>query len=116
TTTDLLRGWWTFSEGPLPKRNPVRRRQWRKLLEAARGENAYFGRLHAGEWSGFFFKHHKFPRRWAPASRLDVQRADWEREWPRLLGKIEADQLETLKKSASGDVVSGEIVLGGRPV
>ena len=116
TKTDLLRGWRAFGDGPPPKRNRLRRRQWRKLLGAARGENAYFGRLRAGEWSGFFFKHHKFPRRWAPASRIDVDGADWEREWPRLLGRTEADQLDTLKRSPSGDVMSGEIVLGGRPI
>ena len=116
TATDLLRGWNTFAGGPIPRRNPVRKRQWRKLIESARGDNAYFGRLNAGEWAGHFYRHAKFPRRWAPASKIDVSDADWQREWPNLLARIDADQLEILKRSRSGDVLAGEIVLAGKPV
>jgi hypothetical protein len=41
---------------------------------------------------------------------------DWTREFPRLLDRIDADQLEILKRSPSGDVLAGEIILGGKPV
>ncbi|HYO10292.1 MAG TPA: lipopolysaccharide kinase InaA family protein [Tepidisphaeraceae bacterium] len=121
TKADILRAWRAFSDAPLPRKNPVRRRQWRKLLESAAGDNAYFARLRiaadaGAAWSGHAFKHHKFPRRWAPASRLDVTKQDWERELPHLLARVINDQLEILKRSASGDVLAGEVVLGGRPV
>lgn len=116
TRTDIVRGWRLFSDGPLPRKNKVRRRNWRKFLESSRGENPYFGRLRVGEWAGHFYRHAKFPRRWAPVSRLHVSHEDWEHEWPRLLARIEADQLEILKRSPSGDVLAGEVVLANRPV
>ncbi len=116
TRTDILRGWRTFTDAPLPKKNPVRRRQWRKFLESCVGDNKYFGKLRAGDWSGHFYRHNKFPRRWAPMSRSNVELADWQSEWPRLLERIHADQFEILKRSAGGDVLAGDIVLGGRPV
>jgi len=116
TRTDILRGWRTFTDAPLPKKNNVRRRQWRKFLEAAAGDNKYFGKLRAGEWIGQFYRHNKFPRRWAPMSRATIERTDWQSEWPRLLDRIHADQFEILKRSAGGDVLAGDIVLGGRPV
>jgi hypothetical protein len=116
TKTDIVRGWRTFTTGELPKRNPVRKRHWRKFLEASTGDNRYFGRLQHRDWSGHFYKHHKFPRRWAPMSRRDVTPEDWTREFPRLLDRIDADQLEILKRSPSGDVLAGEIILGGKPV
>jgi len=116
TRTDMLRGWRTFTDAPLPRKSAVRRRQWRKFLESCVGVNKYFGRLIAGEWSGRFYRYNKFPRRWAPISRTTIELADWQSEWPRLLKRIQADQFEILKRSASGDVLAGEIVLGGRPV
>lgn len=33
-----------------------------------------------------------------------------------LRSQIEADQLEILKRSASGDVLAGEVILGGKPI
>ena len=114
TTADIVRAWKTFSGGFPPDKNPVRRRQWRKALEASVGENRYFGRLDSGEWRGHFSKHDKFPRRWSPASGIDATPDDWQRAWPELLEAIEADRLEVLKRSRSGDVLAGEVTLGGR--
>jgi tRNA A-37 threonylcarbamoyl transferase component Bud32 len=37
-------------------------------------------------------------------------------QWPSLLARIEADQLDVIKRSRSGDVLAGEIVLGGKPI
>src|SRR5206468_4227225 len=41
---------------------------------------------------------------------------DWNREWENLLGRINADQLDILKRSASGDVLATEIILAGKPI
>jgi tRNA A-37 threonylcarbamoyl transferase component Bud32 len=117
TRTELLRGWNVLRGGiDMPRKNPVRKRQWRKFLQSAVRKNDYFGKFARRGWSGFFYKHNKFPRRWAPISRHDVGQEDWEREWSNLLARIENDQLELLKRSRSGDVLAGEVVLGGRPV
>ena len=80
------------------------------------GDNRYFGRLDAGDWRGTFFKHAKFPRRWSPVSRFDVTDEHWREAWRDLWTRIDADQMDVLKRSASGDVLEGEIALGGRPV
>jgi tRNA A-37 threonylcarbamoyl transferase component Bud32 len=117
TRADLQRGWEELGPGGMmPRANPTSGREWRKLMERTRGENEYFGRLRLGAWSGFFFKRYKYPRRWAPASSLQVQAADWERAWPLLWEQIISDQLTPMKRGASGDVLSGEVVLGGRPI
>jgi tRNA A-37 threonylcarbamoyl transferase component Bud32 len=114
--SDLLRAWDEFSGAPLPKMNPARKRLWRKGLEAARGENRYFGRVEIGEWRGHYFKHHKFPRRWSPASGIDVSLEDWQREWPKLLDAMNSDRIEVLKRSRSGDVLGAEVTIAGRMV
>lgn len=117
TRSDLQRGWDMLGPGgPLPRKNWVSSRQWRKFLERSRGENEYFGKLKFGAWRGIFFKHYKYPRRWAPASGLDVNAQDWQRAWPLLWQQIESEQLTMIKQSPSGDVMAGQVVLGGRPV
>jgi tRNA A-37 threonylcarbamoyl transferase component Bud32 len=117
TVTDLQRGWDLLGPGgAMPRRNPIAKRQWRKFLERAAGDNQYFGQLAAGEWSGIFFKHFKFPRRWASVSAMTFTDEDWEKAWPDLLARIESDSLEVLKRSKSGDVLAGEMVVGGRPI
>jgi tRNA A-37 threonylcarbamoyl transferase component Bud32 len=63
-----------------------------------------------------FFKHARYPRPWSAASRTNFTADDWRRAWPELLRRVQAGQLEIIKRSRSGDVLSGEIVLGGRPV
>ena len=113
TTTDLLRGWWALDQqGPLPAKNKVSRRQWRKFVERSRGENPWFGRIEIGDWRGFYFKQSKFPRRWASASGLTVSASTWQTAWPQLFKKIESGRLTALKRSRSGDVWAADIALG----
>lgn len=121
TKTDILGGWRTFTSADLPLKNRMRKRQWRKFLEASVGENRYFTHSRfrepsGAEWTGHSFKHHKFPRRWAPMSGRDLSKEDWEKELPRILDLVRADSFEILKRSPGGDVLAGEIVLGGKPV
>ncbi|HEV2295216.1 MAG TPA: lipopolysaccharide kinase InaA family protein [Tepidisphaeraceae bacterium] len=118
SVSDLQRGWRALGnvDAPLPRRNPISFKQWRKFIIKTRGENEYFGDLRDGDWAGTFFKHAKYPRRWSPVSRLDTTEPQWRDAWRDLWSRIEADQLTIRKRSASGDVLEGEIVLGGRPV
>jgi tRNA A-37 threonylcarbamoyl transferase component Bud32 len=117
TRTDLLRAWRELGPGgPMPMRNPISNRQWRKFLERARNENDYFGKLRFGPWRGIFFKKYKYPRRWAPASGMNISRDDWERAWPELWRKIEAGELKAIKRGPSGEVLAGELRLGGREI
>lgn len=117
TRTDLQRGWNALGPGgPMPARNPAAEQLWRKLDHRYRTENDYSGRIRSGPWRGIFFKRTRSPRRWAPASKLQISSDDWRRAWPQLLQQIESDQLTSLKRSPSGDVLAGEIVLGGCPV
>jgi tRNA A-37 threonylcarbamoyl transferase component Bud32 len=117
TKTDVLRGWRVFTDAPLPHKNGTRRRQWRKFKETSLSENRYFSRLRLRDgWNGHVYRHAKFPRRWALLSKIDVDPNDVAREWDRLLQRIESDQFEILKRSKSGDVFAGEIVLGGKPI
>ncbi len=118
TRTDLLRAW--RSLGPkrtdVPRRNGLAGRIWRRLLTRAFKNDRYFGHLAIGPWRGHFFRHAKFPHRWSPLSRSDIRQTDWEEAWPRLLEQIDGGQFEVLKHSRSGDVLAGQIVLGGRPI
>jgi tRNA A-37 threonylcarbamoyl transferase component Bud32 len=117
TRTDLQRVWKSFgSAGPLPASNGRGPSIWRGLLNRAFQHDRYFGHLRDGDWSGHFFRHAKFPHRWSAASRMDIAEKDWQEAWPILLRQIEADQLEVLKRSRSGDVLTGQIVLGGRAI
>ncbi len=118
SVADLQRGWTALgNESPLPRRNPVSFKLWRKFIKQTRGDNAYFGTFRDGDdWNGIFFKHSKFPRRWAPVSRLDITEDQWRETWRDVWTRIDADQMTILKRSASGDVLDGEIALGGRPV
>ncbi len=100
----------------MPLVNPVSQRQWRKLIERTRKENDYFGVLNFGAWRGHFFKLYKYPRRWAPASELHVSAEDWHAAWPKLWRQVEADELTVIKRGASGDVLAGEVMIGGRRV
>ena len=117
TRSDLFRAWQRLGPGGrLPAGNARAPVAWRKLMNRSFKQDGFFGHLKMGQWSGHFFKHAKFPRRWSPASRLDISEEDWREAWPNLLEQIASDQFEVLKRSSSGDVLAGEIVLGGRPV
>ena len=120
TRTDLLRAWYEIGPGRgsrLPMRNAVTTQIANDFIrQRPCTENRYFGLVSIGSWSGSFFKQHKFPRRWSPASQLQVTHADWDRELPRLLDLIEKDQLAVLKRSKSGDVLAAQVTLGGKAV
>lgn len=117
TRSERQRGWNELGPGGrMPMNNPVSGRQWRKFIERTRRENDYFGVLKFGAWRGHFFKQYKYSRRWAPASELRVQAEDWERAWPELWQQIETDKLTVIKRGASGDVMAGAVMIGGRRV
>lgn len=114
TVTDLLRGWKLLAAGRLPRRNPLSPKLREAFLKRLGRENRYFGLVQFDDWAGVFFKFTKFAKRWSQASGLTISREEWERQWPELWQRIEADQLTVLKRSRSGDVLAGEICLGGR--
>jgi len=116
TRTDFLRGWNLLAGGAMPGRNPISPELRAAFLKRIGGENRYFGWLRFGDWSGDFFRYTKFAKRWSQASNLLISRQDWEKQWPALWRKIEADQLTVIKRSPSGDVLAGELELGGQMV
>ncbi len=127
TRTDLLRGWRALkSDAPLPRENPVSRRWWRIAQRRALGENRYFGKwnMENGKgrfpfsmaWSGHFFKQFKYPRRWSVASGLQISAADWGAAWEKLRAQMEGDQLVVIKRTRSGDVLGGQVELGGKTI
>ncbi len=117
TRTELLRGWQLLGPGTkMPRRNTMARTLYRRYIDRIDGENRYFGRLHSGGWSGVFFKHFKFAKRWSAISGRDYTERDWQSAWPAMMKQIEADTFTVIKRSRSGDVLSGEIILNGRPV
>ena len=117
TKGDLMRGWELLGTGrEMPKRNSVGERHFRAFVQKAAGPNRYFGRLDDGTWQGPFFKHAKYPRRWSAVSRMKLTDDDWRAAWKTLREQIEADSLQVLKRSPSGDVLAGELTLGGTSV
>ncbi len=117
TRTDLQRGWNELGPGgKLPARNKAAARAVRKQMKRIWGDNKYFGRLRDRNWSGVCFKKAKLPRRWAKFSQSRFETAQWLDAWRTLLGKIESDQLTVLKRSRSGDVLEGELIVGGKPL
>lgn len=116
TKQDLRRGWDLLAAGPVPKKNPLSNRLYRKFTRQIRGENEYFGRMNDAEWRAVFFKHSKYPRRWSRVSGENFTLEDWRAAWPQLLAQVESDQFSIIKRDRSGDVLEGEIVLGGRPI
>jgi tRNA A-37 threonylcarbamoyl transferase component Bud32 len=117
TMTDTLRGWELLGPGSLmPPRNAHSRFLWKRFLQSTTRENRYFGRVRIDGWRGIYYKRNKYPHRWSIASRLEITDKDWQREWPLLLKQIESDQLTVRKRSPSGDVLMGQIVLGGHPL
>ena len=117
TATDLLRGWRLLGDGgPMPRRNRVSDRLWRGMDKRIFGDNRYFGQLRSdGGWRGVFAKR-ATPRPWSVASALEFTQTDWERAWPTLLQHLAADDFTVKKRSRSGDVLFGELIVGGRPM
>lgn len=117
TLTDLIRGWELLDPGAaLPRRNKIGQRLARRQARQSLRDGDLVGRLAGEGWTGLFTRRAPRPRRWSHASRLVIAHADWQQAWPLLLGQIRADSLDILKRDASGDVLAGEVVLGGRPV
>jgi tRNA A-37 threonylcarbamoyl transferase component Bud32 len=114
TRTDLLRGWRAVGPArPMPRDNPAADVFWRDAFRRVTNDNAYFGRISQGDWSGSFFKLAKHPHRWSTASQLQIGVGDWERELPKLLEQIEKNELKFLKQGKSGDVLATDITVGG---
>ncbi len=117
TRSDILRGWQLLGPGSaMPRQNSMSKRLYKRYVDRITSENRYFGRLVSGDWAGVFFKHFKFPKRWSNVSKLVLSERDWQTAWPALLKQIEADTLTVIKRSRSGDVLSGEVILNGRPI
>jgi tRNA A-37 threonylcarbamoyl transferase component Bud32 len=100
----------------MPAKNSVSNSLHRKFQASTLRDNQQFGRIRIAGWAGHFFKQFKFPRPWSAASQMHFEQRDWESEWPNLLARIESDQLMILKRTRSGDVLEGELILAGRPV
>ena len=116
TRQDILRAWQTLGDAPLPSRNRVGRALARRFDRSVFRENEHFGRLSLGAWRGVFTRRSPHPLRWSAASQSRVRRADWERAWRVLLGQIDSDALELIKRDDSGDVLRAQVVLDGRPI
>lgn len=115
--TDMLRGWKQFVGGR-PPLHLIHREQAMYGGDASRivGDEASVGRIKIGAWSGQFFRRASLPRRWSAVSRMQFTQADWQEAWPLLLDMMASDQFETLKHSRSGDVLAGDLVIGGKPI
>lgn len=113
TRADRLRGW-RYLRGlePMPRFNLLSEKFWRKAVRRSLGENRYFGRLRDGQWRGHFFKRYPVLHHWSAASGMAFARQDWQSAWQTLHRQIEADALQIIKRSRSGDVLSGELKIG----
>ena len=117
TRTDLQRGWNLLGPGgQMPRRNRYARGVYRKQMSRIYGENKYFGKVAGEGWQGACFLKTARGYRWSRVSQMEIHAQQWQQQWPLLLQKMDADQLKVIKRSASGDVLEGEVVLGGRPV
>ncbi len=117
TRGDVRCAWAMLAEGaPMPRSNATSSRIWQKFIDQIAGGNRYFGKMDSRGWSGSFFQHWKYPYRWSAASQLNVSDADWAREWPMLLEKMESGAFEVLKTGRSGDVLAAQVTLGGRAI
>jgi tRNA A-37 threonylcarbamoyl transferase component Bud32 len=117
TRGDLFRGWRDLTGGDVPPRhNPVGERHFANFVHSAAGDNRHFGRQLDGNWHGITFKQTKFPRRWSKVSGMTFTDEEWRGAWNTLRNQVEADSLEVLKRSPSGDVLAGELTLGERTI
>ena len=117
TRTDLLRGWRELGGGDeLPKTNPIGEKHFTNLVANASGGNRYFGWIDDGDWAGPTFKQMKYPRRWSAVSQMEFSDDDWSAAWTSLRKQIEADSLEVLKRTASGDVLAGNLEIAGKSI
>lgn len=115
---ELLRGWRTLNPDAqgMPRRNPVSRSIWKAAERRTLRENKQFGILRSGNWSGHFTRSAPAIAPWSHASRLPIERKDWESAWPALLSQLQSGLLECIKSDSSGDIYSGQVILSGRPI
>lgn len=113
TRSDKLRGWRMIrrSDNDVP---PDDQRKIRRYRQDLKRDSTHFIRIDS--WSGWFKSAHDRPLDYSLASRLSITAEDWQREWPRLIQSVRANQLDILKSDASGDILSGQICLQGRPI
>lgn len=118
TRADLQRGWNTLGPGgPLPRKNLAIAKVWRKLMSRIWDENRYFAKIQGEDgWQGVAMKRFPRPRRWSRVSRMEFETRHWEEVWKQLKGMLDSEQLTVLKHSRSGDVLEGQIVVGGWPI
>lgn len=117
TRGELIRAWNGIEpDDPVPPKNRTSPRRWAMVVRDSTGENDDFGTLRIGDWSGHFPRTTRFACPWSISSRMRACRTDWESAWPVLLAKIESGQLDVIKRDPSGEVLSGEVVLQGKPI
>lgn len=116
TRSDLLRGWRLLMSGdaPPPRQNRVADGIYASFIQRTKGDGRFFGKATVGEWGLTFFQYARYPKRWSRVSQLRLTRDDWEKAWPAIWQKVEADQFKVIKRSRSGDVLGGEIEVGGQ--
>ncbi|MGN6625865.1 MAG: lipopolysaccharide kinase InaA family protein [Tepidisphaeraceae bacterium] len=112
TMADRLRVWRALVPGA--ETPPNDKHMARRIRQALRRDA--IERIDIGEWSGRFRSRSMREAAWSPASRLNVSPADWRREWPALVARLRADQLEILKRDRSGDVLADGVTLAGVPI
>ncbi len=111
TRADRVRAWRALApEKDIPD-DRVKLKRYRHDLKRDAVET-----IDLGEWTGKFRSRAVGPQSFSQASRLTIDAEDWQREWPRLMGQVRADQLEILKRDRSGDILSGQVTLQGRPI
>ena len=100
----------------MPVGNAVSRRQWRKFIERSRRENDYFGLLKSGGMARGFLQAVQIRAALVGGERNADFGPGLAGAWPKLLRQIEADELAVIKRGASGEVLAGEVELGGRRI
>lgn len=124
TRTERLRAWRALTpRGAEPPREPMAEsvKFWSKRVGQVVWKSEHTDRItfcdSAGAvWTGTFFKHHKFPHRYARASALHIRDEDWQRELPKLFEQLRAGLLKPLKRSQSAEVYEASAVLAGVPL
>jgi tRNA A-37 threonylcarbamoyl transferase component Bud32 len=117
TRSELRRTWDLLMPGTaMPARNPLAARLRRRFLRTIFRDGPAFGTIRCQGWAGVFTKATTCARRWSIASQISPTRDQWLVIWPKLLAEIEQGTLTVLKQDSSGDVLSTQIELCGRPI
>lgn len=111
SAADRVRVWRALFPDTNPPRDRRRLKRYKRDLRADAVEPIVID-----DWRGKFRARSIEPLAFSAAARLSITADDWKREWGLLLKRVEADQLDILKRDPSGDVLAGEIALQGRPI